>query len=455
MPLLYKGTGAGGRTYSIWVNSNGSLHLSTWDNAASEYVSTDAGTVHAGQWYHVAAVLDRTNGQMRIVLDDAVAVSGGLRSAPSNAAGGALLLGKTPESAGDYAQFEGAIDDVRIWNVARSTADIIASRSTALLGAEGGLAFYLPVDENSGRTATDLVNGLPVAQLHSLVDGAEGVIAGRIGHPGQQARYTFTLASSALLYFDTLTDSNLQWSLSGPDGSIIANRTLRYSDGPDNWPFLGLGAGAYVLAIDGSGDETGPYAFRLLDTANAQAVTPGTPVSDVLAPGSETKMYRFTAAAGDRLYFDALSYQNGDSYWRLINPYGDQVFFTPVYNDIDVTTLTIPGTYTVFVEGRRYQTASTNAFSFNLLPVADKAATLVLGESQGLGPGWTTGQLGSALKLDTFDYAAVPNSPAVNQAGSLTVEAWFRVDAYANTWTPLVLKGAGGNWWERTYSLWL
>ena len=212
MPLLYKGTGFGARTYSMWLNSNGSLHLSTWDNASNEYISTAAGSIKAGEWYHVAGVLDRTNGQMRIVLDGADAASGSLRSAPSSAAGGALLLGKTPESSGDYAQFEGAIDDVRIWNVARPTTAIAAGRRAELAGTEAGLTFYLSLDENAGLTATDRVSGLATSQLRSLVEGAEGVIAGRVGQPGQMVHYTFALAEARRLYFDTLSDSNLQWS---------------------------------------------------------------------------------------------------------------------------------------------------------------------------------------------------------------------------------------------------
>src|SRR5205814_8903062 len=52
------------------------------------------------------------------------------------------------------------------------------------------------------------------------------------------------------------------------------------------------------------GDTTAAYSFRLLDLAAAAPITPGTVVSGTLEPGNETDVYRFEAAAGDRVFFD-------------------------------------------------------------------------------------------------------------------------------------------------------
>ena len=56
--------------------------------------------------------------------------------------------------------------------------------------------------------------------------------SGSIGTPGEGDRYSFTLAASAHLYFDSLTNDNqLTWTLAGPAGTPVANRELNASDG--------------------------------------------------------------------------------------------------------------------------------------------------------------------------------------------------------------------------------
>ena len=65
------------------------------------------------------------------------------------------------------------------------------------------------------------------------------------------------------------------------------------------------------------------------------ALTPGTPVSGELNPANETDLYRFTAAAGDRFYFDVQARTNGgNSLWRLIDPYGNVLFTTSFANTL-------------------------------------------------------------------------------------------------------------------------
>ena len=128
-------------------------------------------------------------------------------------------------------------------------------------------------------------------------------------------------------------------------------------------PVLNLIAGNYTLMVDGTVDHTGSYSFRLSDLASATPITPGTPVSGTLNPGNATNLYKFNANAGDLFYFDQQSLSGGNTYWRLIDPYGQQVWFNS-FSDVDTQTLAFTGTYTLLVEGyvgntRRSITAST------------------------------------------------------------------------------------------------
>src|SRR5262249_1995922 len=140
-----------------------------------------------------------------------------------------------------------------------------------------------------------------------------GLANGSLATPGEQDRYTFTLPGAALLYFDAQTNNfNLTWTLTGPAGTAVSNRP--FAGGIfDGDPAVGVPAGDYALAIDLPGDQTGAYAFRLRDLSAATPLTPGTPVSGSLDPANETDLYQFTAAAGDRFFFDLQARSNGGS----------------------------------------------------------------------------------------------------------------------------------------------
>jgi hypothetical protein len=86
----------------------------------------------------------------------------------------------------------------------------------------------------------DLSETSPVAysfNVAPIADSAQpltlGTLAnGTLAAPGQQDHFTFTLQADAQLYFDALTNlSGLQWSLSGPAGSVVTNLAFTISDG--------------------------------------------------------------------------------------------------------------------------------------------------------------------------------------------------------------------------------
>src|SRR5262249_51626187 len=153
-----------------------------------------------------------------------------------------------------------------------------------------------------------------------LVLGA--TTTGSIDVSGETDVFSFTLVADARLYFDSLTNSsNLRWTLIGPAGTAVGDRPFSTSDAIDGFTLLNLPAGDYTLTVSGAG-TTGAYSFRLLDLAQATAVTPGTPLSGTLDPANETDLYRFQAAAGDRVFFDTQARSGaGSARWRLLDPF--------------------------------------------------------------------------------------------------------------------------------------
>src|SRR5262249_45508109 len=129
--------------------------------------------------------------------------------------------------------------------------------------------------------------------------------------------------------------------------------------------------------VDGAGDETTAYSFRLLDLAAAPTLTPGTPVTGTLNPGNATDLYRFTATAGQPLYFDSRNLV-GSANSRLPHPFGAHIF-GPQFagTDVERPISRATGTYVLVIEGNSSNTSAVN-YTFNVQPITDTAQGLAL-----------------------------------------------------------------------------
>ena len=109
-----------------------------------------------------------------------------------------------------------------------------------------------------------------------------------------------------------------------------------------------LTSGDYTLTHP-LGDATGSYGFRLLDLAAASPIVPGDPVTGNLPSGTETDLYQFSATAGDQFLLDRQALSAGSPSWRLIGPYGVEVYSGGF---ADSSTLTMPLTGVLHDPGR-------------------------------------------------------------------------------------------------------
>src|SRR5262249_6611294 len=153
---------------------------------------------------------------------------------------------------------------------------------------------------------------------------------------------------------------------------------------------------------------------------------PGTPASSTLDPANETDLYRFDAAAGDRVFFDTQARSGaGNARWRLLDPFGN-TFFEAAFNspssDVGPVTLGTAGTYTLLIEGRVFD-SGTGSYTFRVAPVIDAppvalnaaAPTVVI-----------TLQPASDLGASNTDHITADDTPTfdvtVNQAGTVGVD---------------------------------
>ena len=107
--------------------------------------------VNGGDWVHIAGTRDRSSGQIRIFVNGVqeASATGNTRTLDDPQVlqvGNGVVFGDA---------FTGTIDEVRIWNIARSGADIAATMTRSLAGDEPGLVGYWRFDDGSGMTAAD------------------------------------------------------------------------------------------------------------------------------------------------------------------------------------------------------------------------------------------------------------------------------------------------------------
>lgn len=101
-------------------------------------------------WHHFALVKSSTN--TLLFVDGLLANSKG-STIPNPAATDNLRFGRQYDGYGEY--WPGSMDEVRIWNVARTASDIQTSRSNRLSGAESGLVGYWRFDEGTNSILFD------------------------------------------------------------------------------------------------------------------------------------------------------------------------------------------------------------------------------------------------------------------------------------------------------------
>jgi alpha-tubulin suppressor-like RCC1 family protein len=102
-----------------------------------------------GDWHHFAFVASQSGNFMSIYCDGVLKTNKAGSRTFTRGAYDLLLGGITTYCMG------GRMDDLRIWNVARSHAEIEANMLRPLTGTEPGLVAYWKFDEGSGLTAAD------------------------------------------------------------------------------------------------------------------------------------------------------------------------------------------------------------------------------------------------------------------------------------------------------------
>lgn len=123
----------------LWA---GAIRLEVGGNGVSGAIN-----VTDGQWHHVAGVYDpASTNPVKLYVDGVLDVAGNFSGVTMNTLAGNFQVGRRVDAANP---FEGDIDEVKVWNIARSLASIIADTAAEYCTLPAGLIAYYRFNEGT------------------------------------------------------------------------------------------------------------------------------------------------------------------------------------------------------------------------------------------------------------------------------------------------------------------
>ena len=184
--------------------------------------STD---VNDGQWHHIAGVFDGSNKYLYVDgnLDAFANVTGTIDT--DNAV---VNIAENSQSTDRY--FDGLIDEVRIWNIARNQTEIQDNMNDVLSGNESGLVAYYKFDQTSGTELYDYTGNDNLGTLQNM-DDSDWVAFGWGG----------SLAAPQNLVISTSgNDVILTWNSGSRNGVYnVYSSTEPEAEFPSGWTLIG------------------------------------------------------------------------------------------------------------------------------------------------------------------------------------------------------------------------
>ena len=160
--------------------ASGVIRLDLRDQSAQASVSaytTGSQQALVGSWHHLAVTYDGRGGAtaaqgITIYIDGAAVpltrINHAAYVAMENLTGPLQIGRESPQ----WKQYDGGLDEIRLWNVVRTASEIQAYRTTELTGVEAGLVAYWKLNEGTGTTAADAT---PTGQTVTLLNGSTWV----------------------------------------------------------------------------------------------------------------------------------------------------------------------------------------------------------------------------------------------------------------------------------------
>jgi Concanavalin A-like lectin/glucanases superfamily len=151
--IISKWDGAPDASYIMQIDRTGALRMVT-NNGSSQTIALSNALLTNNTWQHVAATFQGTNvsGTLKLYVNGVLDKTVTNALTPINSTQ-PLAFGREGNVSGGT--LNGIIDEVRLWNIVRTDAEIASNRSVRLSGTETGLAGLWRFDEGSGDVVLD------------------------------------------------------------------------------------------------------------------------------------------------------------------------------------------------------------------------------------------------------------------------------------------------------------
>ncbi len=311
IPLVTKGRddGEGNTTdcnYFLGIDASGKLvadfeqlnatNNGTAYNAGQNFPVTGSTTLQDDVWYHVAATYDTTSATWRLYVNGVAETlttplptfAGVVPRSDSIQHFGIGTALNSPGAASGF--FQGAIDEVRVWNYARPAADILANIETKITTGVAGLLGRYGFDVGSGTTATGITatGAAPDGTLSGTTLPQWVNTKAFANSPNIPPTVTMTSPADGST-FDSYSPPTLAATASDPEGPVAK---VEFYDGPTKLgedtaaPFtysfpstLASGTHSFTArAIDNLGASTTSSAIGVTVT-NANNISPAVSIT--------------------------------------------------------------------------------------------------------------------------------------------------------------------------------
>ena len=233
---------------------------------------TSNASVIDGNWHHLAFTFNGSNAIIYIdgVQNASISGTGSMNNSAYNVA-----IGENLQATGRY--YTGSMDEVRIWNIARSATEISGAKNCELSGSESGLLAYYKFNQGMGYVNNTSITSLTDATSNSnngTFNGfaLNGITSNFVTSEGFNAPSLPTLSAPVIF-----SQTNPASVVSASIGSLLWYTTATggtSSTTPPTLTFSGNGSASYwISAINSRGCETTRVELVVVNAA-AIPVTP-------------------------------------------------------------------------------------------------------------------------------------------------------------------------------------
>ncbi len=254
--------GSGSRTLEAWIKA---------DNVAGQMVIVDMGTLGTGtrftfnvlngklrveiqgdgkngtsligdsNWHHVAVTYDDVSKKFSLYVDGSLELNSTMSKSVNTGSAVSLRIGSRIDA---VKFFKGSIDEVRVWNYARSQSEISADMNVEYCGAKTGLVAYhkmnhgiasgtntsetLSVDD-SGNNNDGTLNGFSLSGATSNWVAGQSLTVESVSETQMITEcdgYSITIGSNTYTSTGVYTDTIVGGSVEGCDSIIITDITI-------------------------------------------------------------------------------------------------------------------------------------------------------------------------------------------------------------------------------------